>query len=75
MMDPARLAIAMRPMRERTRLSDDERLAVAWMYQDERPLAEIAGGIGRPIGTVKTVVASLRRAGLVDRRYRVRVAL
>jgi predicted transcriptional regulator len=50
-------------------LSDYDRDAIAWMYQDARPLVEIAGGVGRAMGTVKTAIRGLRAVGLVGRRY------
>ena len=53
----------------RISLSDYERDAVAWIYQDGRPFIEIALGVGRSLGTVKTAVRALRAMGLVGRRY------
>ena len=66
-MDPARFAQSMeRPCRP---LSDYDRDTILWMYQDGRPLLDIARAIERHVGTVKTFIRALRNDGLVGRRY------
>lgn len=67
-MSPDRIAAAYADW-GRSFLSDQETHIVQYMYQDGRPLSDIARATGRCLGTVKSVVSRLRRAGLVGRRY------
>lgn len=49
-------------------LSDYDRAAIRFMAEDRRPYVEIAGAVGRCLGTVKTEVFRLRAAGVLPRR-------
>lgn len=43
--------------------------AVVWMYNDGRPLNEVAGGIGRCQGSLGQLLPKLRAQGLIGRRH------
>jgi predicted transcriptional regulator len=46
-------------------LSDRDRAAILFMAEDKHPLVEIAGAVGRGVGTVSTTIFSMRRDGLL----------
>lgn len=49
-------------------LSEYDHAAILFMAEDRRPLVEIAGAVGRSLGTVKSAVRRLRRDGVLPRR-------
>jgi len=40
--------------------------AIVWMAEDQRPLTEIAGAIGRSVGTISGTIARLRPCGAIQ---------
>lgn len=49
-------------------LSEYDHAAILFMAEDRRPLLEIAGAVGCPLGTVKSAIWRLRRDGAIPRR-------
>lgn len=58
---------------DRQFMSEYDHAAILFMAEDRRPLVEIAGAVGRPLGTVKSAVWRLRRDGVIPRRSAVGV--
>jgi hypothetical protein len=56
-------------------LSDYDRDAILFMAENKRPLADIAGAVGRCLGTVKSEVFRLRRGGVLPASGRCRVSV
>lgn len=47
-------------------LSDYDRQAIRYMAEDDRPRIEIAGAVGRCVGTVKSEIRRVRLLERVD---------
>lgn len=66
-MDAARWNAALTE-RDRQPLSDYDRDAIRYMGEDRRPYVEIAGAVGRCVGTVSSELFRLRQSGVIARR-------
>lgn len=53
---------------DRRPLSDYDRATIRYMAEDRRRLVEIAGAVGRCLGTVKSEIFRLRQRGVIARR-------